>query len=50
MIGADGIEQMAKVGLEDDIFHMADGILNKIASFREGQPKDDMTLIVGELK
>lgn len=49
-LGQEKLAQIACDALSADIFDMADVMLDQVARFRYGPPKDDMTLIVAEIK
>lgn len=50
MLETDGLVQIATITCADNLFGMADCILERLAAFRNGPPQDDMTLIIAELK
>ena len=50
MLGTEGLARIARAAHRRSAFDMADGILERVARFRGEPPRDDMTLIVAELK
>jgi serine phosphatase RsbU (regulator of sigma subunit) len=49
-LGQSGVGQFATNALSTDLFDVADKILGQAALFRYGPPKDDVILIVAEMK
>ena len=49
-LGQNGLAEITAQGLHIDLFEMADKVLEQIAGYRHGPPKDDMTLILAEIK
>jgi sigma-B regulation protein RsbU (phosphoserine phosphatase) len=50
MLETDGLVRIATVACADNLFGMADCVVERVALFRDGPPQDDMTLIVAEIK
>lgn len=49
-LGVDGLIKMATVTCANPIFETADCYLDRLAEFRKGTQKDDLTLLVSEVK
>ena len=49
LLGIDGVVQMATMTCAGDVSDMADCFLDRVNSFRDGSPNDDLTLMIAEL-
>ena len=50
LLGENRLAEIARETLSGGLFEMADTILNRVAEFRSGPPRDDITLIAVEIK
>jgi serine phosphatase RsbU (regulator of sigma subunit) len=49
-LGRDGLMRIAADARDTTFFNLADNILAQQAKFRDGDPRDDVALIVAEVK